>query len=158
MSVERNPWDRQVSQFYYRTQKKSKTNIDFNTFMTSILYRTFHKVKLNNFDIYSINNKVSADYMMRYETLNDDYAEVLKLIGAENQSELPRVKSNFRKKRDGYREYYDDVTKSLVEYWYSREIRAHSKKWEPVFRKNARNYKELERIERIRIHEISSKS
>ncbi len=122
-TVERNPWDRQVSLYYHRTGKRHR-NIDFETFVSSQIYRALHVVKLNNYDIYSINGEVAVDYVLRYENLAEDFQKVLDILGIEERVTLDNFRANWRKTRRDYREYYNSHTRDLIARWYRREIEA----------------------------------
>ena len=122
-SVERNPWDRQVSLYYHRTGKHDR-NINFETFVTSSVYRTLHMVKLNNYDIYSINGKIAVDFVMRYENLTEDLQKLIGILGVEECVTLGDFRSNWRKEKRDYREYYNNRTRNLIAKWYRREIEA----------------------------------
>jgi hypothetical protein len=118
ISIERNPWDRQVSLYHwhYRDQDPKPS---FDRFIRSPFLREISP----NFDTYAIDGKIAADYVCRYETLEEDLALVLKRIGIEAKVELPRMKSTFRNGQP-WREFYTLKTRGIVAEWYAREIAA----------------------------------
>jgi hypothetical protein len=118
ISIERNPWDRQVSLYnwHYRDRDPKPS---FDLFIRS----PFHRKLSPNFDTYSIGGKIAADHVCRYESLEEDLAFVLKQIGIDAQVELPRAKSSFRGGRH-WRDYYTPKTRDIVADWYAREIAA----------------------------------
>ena len=67
-AVERNPWDRQVSNYFHR-QSRHASKQEFERYITSPIYRQLHHVRLNNWGIYTINNEIAVDAMIRYENL-----------------------------------------------------------------------------------------
>jgi hypothetical protein len=117
-SVERNPWDRQVSHYYYHVRPETGRRMTFKEFMN------MRRAYLNNYDIYSIDGVISVDHVMRYEHLAAEFAAVLQRIGISQSVELPRAKGGIRKEETSYREFYDDHTRGLVAQWYRREIEA----------------------------------
>lgn len=117
-TFERNPWDRQVSWYHYKTKSASKLlKPSFQAFN-----RDRKRAYVENWDLYTMDAEgIVADFVGRYETLDADFATVLDRIGLTGQVELPKV--NVSKGREkGYREYYTDADKALVADWYAREI------------------------------------
>ena len=117
-SIERNPWDRQVSLYHWHYHDETNKP-SFDTFIRS----PFHRKISPNFDTYAIGGKVAADYVCRYETLDEDLAKVLKQLGIERPVALPRAKTKHRGDR-AWREFYTPRTRDIVGRWYRREIDA----------------------------------
>ena len=117
-TFERNPWDRQVSWYHYKTKSLSKLRkpsfSDFN--------RDAKRAYVENWDLYTMADEgIVADFVGRYESLEADFETVLARIGLTGQIELPKV--NVSKGRAaGYRETYTDADRELVAQWYAREI------------------------------------
>ena len=57
-----------------------------------------------------------CDDVIRYENLENDIKRVCKKLNINDYdiNLLPKFKSNFRKKDNGYREYYDEETRKIV--------------------------------------------
>lgn len=119
-TVERNPWDRQVSHYHYHVRPATKRTMTFDQFMKT------KRAIMNNYEIYSLDGKIVADFVMRYEALADDFAEVVKLIGINEPISLPNAKSGIRKGGKDYKSYYTDDSRNLIANWYAREIEAFS--------------------------------
>jgi hypothetical protein len=117
-TIERNPWDRQVSLYHWHYHDEEKKP-SFDTFIRS----PFHRKISPNFDTYAIGGNVAADYVCRYETLDEDLGKVLKEIGIERPVALPRAKTRHRAER-AWREFYTPRTRDIVGRWYRREIDA----------------------------------
>lgn len=116
-SFERNPWERQVSWFRYKTKSKASPG-SFKAFNADK-----SRAYVENYDLYSIEDEICLDFVGRYETLDRDFAEVLKVVGLSGQVDLGHVnKSEDREKRD-YRAMYDEALKETMARWYAREIR-----------------------------------
>lgn len=116
-AISRNPWDRQIS-IYYWLQQNDATRLPFNRFM-----RREDLARKNNFSSYSINGIVAVDRICRYEALRDEVQGVLAEVGIEQELTLPRAKSGLRKTKGlHYRDYYDDETREIVARWYACEI------------------------------------
>lgn len=116
-SFERNPWDRQVSWYHYKT--KSKAAADRPSF--DAFNRDKRRAWVENWDLYTGQGRVILDFVGRYESLDSDFAEVLERIGLTGQVCLPRA--NVSKDRKGsYRDDYTPESRALIGAWYRSEI------------------------------------
>ena len=88
VSIERNPWDREASRYYYRRPNWSQKET-FAQFLD-------HFKPIPNFDIYSIDGKVVVDQLMRYENLQEDFRTFLSTIGVTESVAIPRTNSSGR--------------------------------------------------------------
>ncbi len=114
-TFERNPWDRQVSWYYYKTKSKDPRPSfdDFNA--------NKKRAWVENYDLYTLDNQVCMDFIGRYENLGEDFGKVLKELGLAGQITLPKV--NVSKGKEGnYKDYYSDKSRNLMAEWYAREI------------------------------------
>jgi hypothetical protein len=116
-SFERNPWDRQVSWYHYKTKSvpadARPTFDDFN--------RDRRRAFVENWSLYTQEDRVSLDYIGRYESLEYDFAKVLATLGLAGRVTLPR--ENVSRSRQGsYRDMYTDASRALVSDWYAPEI------------------------------------
>jgi len=114
-AFDRNPWDRQVSHYHFRYRRKSSPP-SFENFLTCD-----PRARLNNYEIYSIENRPTVNFLGRYENLAADFDHVLRTLGVNGRPILPKAKSSFRPAKR-YQEYYDDQSLVLLENWYKREI------------------------------------
>lgn len=114
-AFERNPWDRQVSWYHYKTRNRSPRPT-FEAFNSEE-----KRARVLNWDLYAIDGEVVLDFIGRYETLEADFGAVLSRVGLEGRVALPKV--NVTKSRDGYRKYYDDRSRDMIAAWYAPEIR-----------------------------------
>jgi len=114
-AFDRNPWDRQVSWYFYKTKSKAQRP-SFERFMTSRRH-----AYVDNYQLYAIDGAPAMDFIGRYEQLEQDLGNALSMIGLDNAINLP--KTNVTKTREqNYRSYYSAGTKALVADWYAREI------------------------------------
>lgn len=117
-SFERNPWDRQVSWYHYKTKAKSeRTRPSFEAFN-----RNRRRAWVENWDLYTIDGNIAMDFIGRYETLAADFQTVLGRLGLSGEVELPRVNASARQE-GSYRAYYTEATRDLIASWYAPEIR-----------------------------------
>ncbi|MCB1866211.1 MAG: sulfotransferase family 2 domain-containing protein [Chromatiales bacterium] len=114
-SFERNPWDRQVSWYHYKT-KSARTRPGFDAFLADR-----KRAWVDNFALYSIDGEIALDFIGRYESLAADFSRVLSTLALEGQVELPRTNVSTRNS-DDYRGYYTDQTRVQIGNWYAREI------------------------------------
>ena len=124
ISSERNPWDRQISLFAHRTGSGARANLaQFSKRMLSPAYRLLHHTRLHNWEVYTVNEKVCVDHMIRFEHLNADFRDVLQKLGLDpEEHELPHRRNGGRRDETTYRKFYCERSRTLVKKWYRREI------------------------------------
>jgi hypothetical protein len=115
-SFDRNPWDKVISHYYFRTGK-SNQDISFEAFLQSNKFTGAY-----NYPIYTINDRVAADFLGKFETLDEDLAAVCKTIGIPFDGWLPKAKGNYRKDQRHYRHQYNKEQKELIENYFKKEI------------------------------------
>ena len=131
----RNPWDRLVSAFHLvknhsankvviKWRERYLNDIDtFDKFIDRLNDTEFRKIILAQahfrpqIDYISINDKISVDYIGRFENINNDFENICQRIGLEVK--LNKLNAA---ERNNYRDYYDDKTKTIVESMYDRDI------------------------------------
>jgi hypothetical protein len=114
--VERNPWDRIMSSYYWRNRHLPELP-PFDDWL-----KTISQGQLSNYGIYSIGGRVAVDRVLRYEDLGaelDRVAEELKLPG---KLELPRAKGGYRADRRPYHEVLEPRHRDLIASACVREI------------------------------------
>jgi hypothetical protein len=117
-AFDRNPWDRQVSWYLYKTKTK-RTRPTFERFMQS-KGRAF----VDNFAIYTIDAEPAVDFIGRYENLEADLNRALAQAGVGQKIEVPRTNVTPNRDADlGYRSYFTAETRALVADWYAPEIK-----------------------------------
>jgi hypothetical protein len=116
-AFDRNPWDRQVSWYLYKTKSKS-IRPSFERFM-----QDRRRAFVTNYAIYTIDGALAVDFVGRYENLQDELAKALDLAGVGQHLKVPRtnVTPDKDQARD-YRSYYSDATRERVAEWYAPEI------------------------------------
>ena len=111
----RNPWDRMVSYYFRRTRDaKDWDRKEFKKMISKALsvadYLRLDESKEDPFD--------NVDYVMRFETLADDFRRV---CAALNIPAKPLPKYN-RSGREQYSRYYDDELRALIRERFALEI------------------------------------
>lgn len=115
-SFERNPWDRQVSWYYYKTKSKDPRP-GFDVFNADK-----ERAYVENFDLYSIDDEVCLDSIGTYEELADDFEKILKDIGLKGKIVLKKTNTSTGPAARSYRDYFTDESRELIRSWYAREI------------------------------------
>ena len=109
----RNPWDRAVSQFYWSYRKKNilsqsfKTQKrEFNKFVRvygpktwlDLFYGRKKQRRLNSSHLYTINNNIHLNFVVRYENLKEDLSELIKVLNLKEKTidDKLSTKSSFR--------------------------------------------------------------
>jgi hypothetical protein len=133
-SITRNPWDRVVSDFSWQARNREelrptrswyhRLGVPYDEFEeTRKLFRTFVAGDWKTNDrFYLLDGELCVDFVVRYEQLSDDLAEVCRRVGLPPLT-LPRLKSGLRKSGHSYRDYYDDDTRATVAQRHHNDIR-----------------------------------
>ena len=116
-AFDRNPWDRQVSWYLDKTRSKLRRP-SFVRFM-----RDRRRAYVDNYQLYTIDGALAVDFVGRYENLEEDLNNALRLAGVLHRIDVPRtnVTPNKDATRD-YRSYYSPETQAIVAEWYQPEI------------------------------------
>ena len=95
-TVERNPWDRAVSLYFYLHGSKNENRPDFSQFL-----RETSPGDLSNFHLYAIDGKVAVDRVVRYENLRCGLSEIWRWVGIRGDwnCHTPKVLSGPRMRR-----------------------------------------------------------
>jgi hypothetical protein len=116
-AFDRNPWDRQVSWYLYKTKSRA-ARPSFERFMGSR-----RRAYVNNHEIYMFDDALAVDFLGRYESLEEDLNTALAHAGVKQRIAVPKVNvtPNKDEARD-YRSYYSPQMRDLVADWYQPEI------------------------------------
>jgi hypothetical protein len=120
-TFERNPWDRQVSWYKYKTRKLDRKP-SFGDFMANT-----RRAFVNNYELYSIGGEVVLDHVGRYESLASEFEAAMEKLGLAGRVKLPVLNTTAKPAAAGaapYRGFYDERLRDTVADWYGREIKA----------------------------------
>ena len=107
-AIERNPWDAVVSLYHWRYRDTEA--MPFADFVRSPMVEEY---ATKNARIYRLRGEIAVDRVCRYESLDDDLAEVWRKLGLPGAPSLPRAKAGVRP-RGSYADYYDAETAAHV--------------------------------------------
>jgi len=113
--VERNPFDKAISLYYWRTR-----NLRQKPSLISFL-RNIDARSLSNFHIYSLEQNIAVDFVIRYESLEDGLSTVVKHLSLPSL-ELPEAKRGYRADTRHYREVLTCTEKRIIQSVCRREI------------------------------------
>ncbi|NER83584.1 MAG: sulfotransferase family 2 domain-containing protein [Leptolyngbya sp. SIO1D8] len=111
---ERDPFDKAISRYYWNTREPRPE-------ISNFLEATQIKF-LSDWQIYTIDNQIVADFVGRYENLADDLAIVAEKIGLSGELSLPKAKGGYRKDRKHYSQVLDERARARIEQVCSREM------------------------------------
>ncbi len=113
--LERNPWDKIISHYYHRSRTQ-----EFESVMDYLLNN--HRDEIQGFDMYSINEKVVADKVFRYEEMDSALKELSDKLGTRITMPEYHAKSQFRPDSRHYRDILTEQEAGFIKNRFSREI------------------------------------
>jgi hypothetical protein len=116
--VERNPWDRVVSLYYW--QNRMEPRQPFSAFVQSDAPLS---LKQKGFDLYTIDGRVAVDKICKYENLSEELESIRTRVGIPEKLDLPHAKARFRKEKESYRDIYGEMEKEKIAELFSAEIK-----------------------------------
>ena len=145
--IVRNPWDRMVSTYFFRKEKKEEDfgpieqwDLDFNDWISYIYSPEYKNLKLKHTGtcdnvlyqfgssirwVLDENNNILADKIIRFENLNEE----LKTLFS-NYNYTQEITKNNSTKHRRYQEYYNENSKNLVAQNFKEDIEYFNYKFE----------------------------
>ena len=115
--VERNPWDRMISQYYWKN--KSDSRMSMSQFLETEWPLWNQK---SGIDLYTIDGKIVVDRICFYENLEEDLEKVRIQCGIPEKLTLPFSKVSTRKDRRHYRNILTNEEAEKIKNLSRREI------------------------------------
>ncbi len=122
--VERNPWDRCVSLYYWRNKSEPRTTI--SEFLSTNVPRI---LKRRGYELYTIDGRIAVDKICRFENLPKELEEVRKQVGIPEKLDLPRAKSKTRMDKRHYRDILGEADKVKISDLFRDEISLFDYEW-----------------------------
>lgn len=125
---ERNPFDRLVSLYYWRTKGMEKPPT-FKEFAYVVCERKRSKLRKynarhhSNQPLYKIGGEIAVDKVCMFEDLEGELKKVSDHLGLGWDGWLLHTKGNFRPKSKEYREYYDEDLRRACEKAFAYEMK-----------------------------------
>ena len=114
---ERNPWDKVVSQYYWKTKDPRPPMKEF------LKTRHLKGLKKRGYNIYTIDNEISVDKIYKFEDLKESLIHLQKKLSLPEKIILPRAKSKYRIDKRHFTEMFDDEEKLTIQDEFSDEIK-----------------------------------
>lgn len=126
-TIERNPWDKVVSKFFWQWKNKINDSEDIKEQFYQFVLSGEWIGKGTDFEKYSINGINQMDMIVKFENLEEDLKIVsTKLNLPENLFDTMKnikAKSGHRSEKQPYQYYYNDHAKEIIATAYAREIK-----------------------------------
>lgn len=135
-TLERNPWDRAVSRYFWqkhRAERNGHTN--FPALGEYLRYLEREKPHwLSNWSHYTIGGRIAVDRVLQYEELSKELAALQSDLDIGTRIALPsqRAKGGYRTERQHYSELLSDADRRLVQRVCAPEIEVFGYRFEPV--------------------------
>jgi len=115
-TIERNPWDKVISAYYWRFRAVQPPWPSIAEWLQT------SRSHVMGFELYADDGSVIVDRVLRYESLDDEIAEVAALLGLAGPVVLPRAKTGHRLDQRPYREVLGPAERERIAHEYAREI------------------------------------
>ena len=93
-AIERNPWDKAVSRYYWDSSLQDPDAARARSF--SEYLRICPEWKLSNWKIYTLDGEIAVDRVLRYERLADEFADLWRERIGGAPPQMPREKTGSR--------------------------------------------------------------
>jgi hypothetical protein len=115
--IERNPWDRVISMYYWRCKSEPRPSI--SEFLAT---GPVASLKRKGYALYTHHGEVVVDKVCRYENLAAELELVRTRLGLPEPLALPSAKSQYRKDKRHYREILETSERQQIEQLFAAEI------------------------------------
>jgi hypothetical protein len=123
-AIERNPWDRAISLYYWKYPEEPRPSLEEFVFSDEI-----NRLKRKGSQLYSIDGEIVVDKVYLFEDLTNAMADVAKQIGLPEVPELPRAKGKTRPKKKPYQECLSDKAREHIQSVFADEIERYGYKF-----------------------------
>jgi len=117
-TIVRNPWDRLVSNYFFRKRRGKSTSISFKDWVVKNKFDGCNAKHTQLSWISDETGELIIDFIGRFENLQEDFNIICERIGVPHQQLAHKNKS----KHKHYTEYYDEETKQIVAEKYAKDI------------------------------------
>ena len=128
-TIVRNPFDRAISKFYHDYYRKNNEKREYSPAEISEYIAALPYADLTNWHIYTEENQILVDRIVKYEFLETEIRLILSDLGLSGTMELPRAKTNFRSNREHYSRVLGYKARARIEAAASNEIETFRYYW-----------------------------
>jgi hypothetical protein len=131
-TIVRNPWDLQVSSYHHIRRERPHLIAHINDFEQFVRWKLdperpyqYHvdtSIQSQLDYLIDLQGNILVDYIGHYETLSDDFSEIIQRIGVKHL-QLPHKRKATDRTKD-YRSYYSDDLAALVGNYFRKDIEA----------------------------------
>lgn len=114
---ERNPWDRVISQYYWKYPSQPRPEV--SKFIYSELTL---QLKKRGYGLYAVDGKIVVDKVCKFENISAELEEFRKHVGIPEKLVLPRAKSSTRQDKRSYRDILNESDKTKISELFQDEI------------------------------------
>lgn len=122
--VERNPFDHAISQYHWKNRKRPDNKPPMPVFL-----RDLSDLNISNWTLYTENNEVTVDRIIRYEKLEEGLNEVSEQLGIRIDISGIHAKAWTRADKRKYSEVIDHESRLIIENRCAREIEYFGYQW-----------------------------
>ena len=115
-TIERNPWDKTVSDFHWRRSLGGPQTWE------AYFRRYGRRFRQFNYPRYTMDGQLAVDCVLRFENLIPDLTDALRRVGVEFDGWLPRAKGKSRSDRRHYSEVLTSGQQALIAERFAPEI------------------------------------
>lgn len=123
---ERNPWDKVVSFYFWRTREMPEDKEwKYREVEDPSIAEFVHSREvtlLRGFELYGIEKEIAVDRVFRFEELEAGLAEAASIVGLPEVPELPRAKASTGRDGRHYRELMGEAERERIAKLFAREI------------------------------------
>lgn len=116
--VERNPWDRTISCYYWKTRHRHPAPTITEFIDSDEVYTLKKKGAL----LYTINGQIAVDHICRYENLDEELEMIARRLKLPQKLALPKAKGQYRKDRLSYQQLLSSADRDKITRIFADEI------------------------------------
>lgn len=122
---ERNPFDRSISQYFWKTKNKSYPE-DFAQFVQN---GGLNSLKKSRYYLYTIGGNIVVDRICKYENFSEELEFIKQKLNLSKEIELPKTKLKYRKDKGSYRDFIDEMSRKEIEGLFKDELYLLNYQW-----------------------------
>ena len=120
---ERNPFDKAISRYYWGT-RDHEPRPSIGSYLESLETKF-----VSDWKVYTIDHKIVADFVGRYENLTDDLTTIADKLGLSGELTLPKAKGGHRTNRKHYSQILDEHARFRIERVCAKEMATFDYSW-----------------------------